>query len=258
MTITARRVDNDLWEATDGGSEPTVARVILRPDGRRQLVAEHDPHAGVLQALLSRVRTDVPGELVHEVDENDTEAMAVLRAAGFHVARTELTVMIALDGDRLRRLARVTDGAGIDLIGAADADLFRLRALDEAIREDIPGSEGWVWTPEGFAWETFSSDFDPATYRIAVEPSSGEYLGLLRVWMKSDGPAFGCLGVRRDRRGTRVAAVLVTDVFSTLLHRGFGSVRAGVDETNRASLGVVGRFEHRVITRSVELVHPGV
>lgn len=261
MAITVRRVDDDLWEAVDGASPPAALRTLLRPDGRRYLVLDRSRDdtggAGVIEALLRTIRADVAGELVHRVDEHGTPEAEVFRAEGFHPARTELTVEITLDGQRLGRLRRATVGAGLDLIGAADADLARLRALDEAIRVDIPGSEGWIWTPEAFAWETFGPDFDPATYRIAVDPSSGAYVGLLRVWMKPDGPVVGCLGVRRDRRGSRVTAMLVADVSATLLQRGHRTVRADVDALNRASLGVVGRFDHRVVRRTVELVHHG-
>lgn len=258
MTITTRRLGEDVWEATRNGSAPPVTlRTLRRPDGRTQLFVDSGRDRDAVAALLSLVRAAVPGELVQQVDDDDEAAIAASRSAGFHPGRTELTVEVVLDDDRLRRLARTVAQAGVDLIGAADADLPRLRALDETIRADVPGSDGWTWTPEGFVRETFGDDFDPETYRVAVDPASGEYLGLLRVWMKPDGPKVGCLGVRRDRRGTRVAAVLAADVFATVLARGESTVTADVDDTNRSVLGVIGRCEYRVLSRAAELVHPG-
>ena len=262
MAISLRRVTDECWEATDHSSTSMTVRGLRRPDSRVQLlVSLDDPvHARpeMLRVLLSSIRTDVPHELVHQADEDQAPWVAdVFREAGFYAAHTDLTVVITLDPRRLERLRRVTRAAEVDVIGAADTDLPRLRALDEAVRADIPGTDGWVWAPEDFVDETFNPDFDPATYRVAVDRPSGEYLGLLRVWMKPAGPVFGCLGVRRDRRGSRVGAVLVGDVLSTLLDRGFHTVRADVADTNRASLRVIGRFEHHVVKRAVEFVHSG-
>jgi len=45
--------------------------------------------------------------------------------------------------------------AGLDVLSAAGADITRLRLLDDALRQDVPGCEGWRWDAGEFRAETF-------------------------------------------------------------------------------------------------------
>ena len=79
--------------------------------------------------------------------------------------------------------------AELDVVSAADADITRLRLLDDALRQDVPGCQGWRWDTEQFRAETFGPFFDPATYLVAVDRASGQYAGLVRVGGTAPGRA---------------------------------------------------------------------
>ena len=78
---------------------------------------------------------------------------------------------------------------------ALSSALDRLRLLDDALRQDVPGAEGWRWAPEDFLSETFGPDFDPATYLVAMARGTGEYVGLVRVWIRRTGPRLGLMAM---------------------------------------------------------------
>lgn len=98
---------------------------------------------------------------------------------GFVQSRREGIFVIPTD-PRITGLADVAVPDEIVIISAASADEDDLRLLDEALRMDLPGSDGWVWDPGDFHEETFSEDFDPATYLVAVDAGGAGYVGLAR------------------------------------------------------------------------------
>ena len=89
--------------------------------------------------------------------------------AGFAVHRRESYYRIPTD-PAVTGLAGAVLPAGLDVLSAADADITRLRLLDDALRQDVPGSGGWRWDAGQFRAETFGPFFDPATYLVAACP----------------------------------------------------------------------------------------
>jgi RimJ/RimL family protein N-acetyltransferase len=129
-----------------------------------------------------------------------------------------------------------------------------LRLLDDLLRQDVPGSDGWRWDEKGFHEETYESpDFDPTTYLGAVD-GDGEYLGIARIWMKPQQPRLGFIGVRADWRRRGLARALVAAVLTVLHERGLPEVRTEVDETNVSSRTLLARFGGQTIATSLELV----
>ena len=78
-----------------------------------------------------------------------------------------------------------------------------------ALRQDVPGSDGWRNDPATFA-EQLRADpqFDPATYLIAVD-RSGAYAGLVRIWIRTAGPRLGLVAVRPAYRRQGLAMALL-------------------------------------------------
>lgn len=110
---------------------------------------------------------------------------------------------------------------------------------------------------EGFREETYESpDFDPATYLVALDRSSEE-IGIARVWMRSDGPRLGLIGVRANRRRKGVARALLAAVLAVVRERGPAEVRTEVDETNVPSRELLLSFGGRRVGSSLELVRDG-
>jgi hypothetical protein len=94
-----------------------------------------------------------------------------------------------------------------------------LRALDDALRQDVPGADGWVNDPYEFCEYTFDDrHFDPATYLVAVDDVNQAYAGLARVWNNPGRPPSG-----PDRRHAR----LPSNTASNALLLGIGARRTG-------------------------------
>jgi GNAT superfamily N-acetyltransferase len=108
--------------------------------------------------------------------------------------------------------------------------------LDNALRDEIPGSSGWLGTVGDLRAELSDDDFDPELYLIAEHTSTGSYDGLVRVWNRRPVPRLGCVAVRADWRRSRLTTALLTAVARVLAGRGVREVTAETDEENRASM----------------------
>ncbi len=266
--------DDDRWIAQLGGEPVGELRAQLRPDGRRFLRLPSDP--AVLEPLLTAALADLDrtadirgttgttgttgpadngrsaGAVCAIVDTRDGDAHRVLTGAGFVEVRREGTYRIPVPAEP----PAVVVADGVDVVSAGSVDLDRLRLLDDELREDIPGSAGWRWTPEQFRAETLDDPaFDPLTYLVAVDRATGAYVGLVRVWMNRE-PRVGCVAVLPAYRRTRVTAALLTAVLAELARRGVPSMIAEVSDGNRAPLALLARAGARRTSIDVELVRP--
>jgi RimJ/RimL family protein N-acetyltransferase len=148
---------------------------------------------------------------------------------------------------------------GLRVLSAADADVDALRALDELLREDIPGSDGWVNDPQEFVEYTFHPrHFDPAPYLVAVEDANGQYAGLVRVWNDPGQRQLGMIAVVTAHRRRGVARALIAAAFEPLHDLGVTAVSAEVDVTNAASQRLMSSMGARRTGGTVELIrHAG-
>jgi ribosomal protein S18 acetylase RimI-like enzyme len=144
--------------------------------------------------------------------------------------------------------------AGLGVLSAAAADITRLRLLDDALRQDVPGSAGWRWRTEEFRAETFGPFFDPATYLVAVDRASGEYAGLVRIWRSRAGPRLGLIAMLAQYRRHGAARALLGQAFAVLAARGAASVIGEVDDTNVASVSLLTGLGARRYGGNVELI----
>jgi predicted acetyltransferase len=231
---------------------------VLRPDGRLLVrpAAEWTPQAATAAAELA-TRRRVPA-LAH-VDARATVQHAVLTAAGFVESRREAVVAISVEA-ALEALADAPLPADVRLRSAADVDEDRLRHLDDALRHDVPGTSGWRSTPEEFRDHTFvDPDFDPRTYLVAIDRTSGEYVGLVRIWMGSQGSRLGMVGVRREQRRRGIASALIAKALRAVRSTGVGEVTMTYDLMNDASKAIAERLGGRLLSTNVELVYePGL
>ena len=130
-----------------------------------------------------------------------------------------------------------------------DADLERLRLLDEELRQDVPGTDGWRWTRDDFVAETYSF---PSVY--LVTPA---YDGICRVWLREPTPRLGFVGVRRQGRGCGLGRALVAAALGETNALGFSEVTTEIDVENAASQALFRSFGARRIGGFVELVRRG-
>jgi GNAT superfamily N-acetyltransferase len=137
-----------------------------------------------------------------------------------------------------------------DFLGLGDVDEDRLRLLDDELRQDTPGSDGWRWPADDFHEETFDS---PSIYLVAED-----YAGICRVWLDKSPPRLGFVGVRRDLRRAGLGRALVAAALGEVHALGHSHVSAEVDEANAASQQLFRSFGARRIGGIVELVRPSL
>jgi hypothetical protein len=153
---------------------------------------------------VTALADEVAHDLYVTVDEAAAEQRELFERLGFVVNRRESEYLIPTDPE-VTGLQGAALPAGYDVVRADGVEKDRLRLLDDALRQDVPATDGWRWDPAGFQAETFESPFfDPSTYLIAVERESGD-AGLVRVWNNPTRPQLGLIAVlpRHRRRGSQ-------------------------------------------------------
>ncbi|WP_112248617.1 GNAT family N-acetyltransferase [Kribbella monticola] len=244
MTITVTRSpDQEGWIASRDGAAIGELHPWLAPDRKLRLFfGDTEPTA--YEALIAKIN----GPCLTTVNEADRLAIDALVALGFTSVRREvqLEIPVTRTGFELP--------AGYRLISAADTGVRELMALDDALRSDVPGAEGWESDEASFREQTYDSPyFDPATYLVAVAPD-GSYAGLVRVWNGPRPlPRLGLIGVLRDHRRRGLARALVSAVLNVLADRGAVLVTAEADETNTASLTLLASFGATQVGAELEL-----
>lgn len=215
--------------------------MFVRPDGRSFVRVPADV-------------VDAPDRTLYSmVDEEDAEARERWEQLGFHVNRWESVYRVTTD-PAVTGLRDVETPRGFQFVSADRVDEDRLRLLDDALRQDVPGTDGWRWSEAAFHEETFCSEFDPATYLVAVEQATGEYVGLARLWNKLSGPRLGLLAVLPAYRRRGLARALLAPPLAVLHDRGEHGVLAEVDDTNVASVSLISGLGAKRIGGAIELV----
>lgn len=190
-------------------------------------------------------------EAIVTIDAGAADERRALEGAGFRVSRSEITVELGV-ARALIALATARLPTGIGARSAAEVDTDDLRHLDDELRQDVPGTSGWRSTAEEFRDDTFTDAFDPRTYLVAVDETTGELVGIVRIWMNRAGPRIGLWGVRRGLRRHGIAAALLAQALGAL-----GPSRPTVvtdyDVTNTASAALVAKLGGRETGRVLEL-----
>jgi ribosomal protein S18 acetylase RimI-like enzyme len=244
------------WVAERDGSAVGSAAVLVRPDGRC-FVGFRSCRAEAYRPLVEAIARQVGRDLHTELDEADAVGRERLQGLGFAVHRRDHLYLVPTD-PAVTGLAGVEAPAGFELVGADRVDEDRLRELDDELRRDVPGCDGWRWDREGFRRETYEApDYDPATYLVAVEVASGRCAGLVRVWNRPGGPRLGLVAVGRPFRRRGLARLLLARVLGVLHQRGEAWAAAEFDVTNAASNALLAGLGARRTGGSVELRRPG-
>jgi len=243
-----------VWRAFDGHQLAGSATAFLRPDDRWFVTFDTSQEESY-QPLLRAVAANTGSDLYAVADETDEHALETFTRLGFTLNRRESNLLIPTN-PQITGLHTFDEPEGIVIISAIDAYEDQLRLLDDALRQDVPGAAGWKWDPGDFHEETFDSQFNPATYLIAVEKDSGDYLGLVRVWDSPGRPRLGLIAILPPYRRRGLASVLLARAFRVLNERGTTEVTAEVDDTNSPSRSLLMRLGARRISGTIELVWP--
>jgi ribosomal protein S18 acetylase RimI-like enzyme len=243
MTITVTR-SGDQWIASRAGEVIGELHPWLAPDRKLRLFFDTtDPSA--YGALIA----EVDGPCLTTVDEADREALEALTALGFIPVRREVQLEIPVTrtafeppaGYRLISAAEVP--TGVRAVGTADTGVRDLMALDDALRADVPGAEGWESDETSFREQTYDSPyFDPDTYLVAVD-AGNSYVGLVRIWNGPRPlPRLGLIGVLSTHRRRGLARALISAALNVLATRGESIATAEADDSNTASRQLLNTF----------------
>lgn len=136
------------WEARDGADTVGVVRAGTRPD-RRTFLSFRDCRDDAYAPLLAQAAAELHRPLLYtSVHEKDEIWLRRLGDLGFVVSRRDHHYRIPVDPG-LFRLPDAAPPPGIMFISAADADLDRLRLLDDTLRNQTPGVRRVAVVPVG-------------------------------------------------------------------------------------------------------------
>lgn len=224
------------WFAYDGDMEVGELTAMVRPDGR--CFAFLRPGQSPADELLLATATEQTGRDLHaSLDEFNYLEIEWHNKLGFEVTGQESSYAIGVAG-AAAALRGAAVPAGLELISALDADEERLRLLDDDLRQDVPGTDGWRWDAAAFHEQTYGWDYDPALYLVAVEQASGRYAGLVRVWHHPRRTRLGLVAVRAEYRRRGLARALLAQVFGVLAEREIAEVVTEILDTNTAPLAL--------------------
>jgi ribosomal protein S18 acetylase RimI-like enzyme len=251
-----RVVDDCRWEARSSAGPAGQVVAWRRPD-RRVFVFFCDVVPEAYGPLVTAVDQDLGVELHTSVDLADERGFEHLCEVGFVPLRQESDYLIPVaEASEATGEARLADGYVFhNVLEIPEADL---RRLDDRLRQDVPGTDGWVWDEQGFREETYASEeFDPQLYWIVAQASTGELVGLVRVWNRTPRPRLGLIAVVADHRRRGIGRALLGQVMTTLRARRVETVVCEVDDTNDGSRRLVLGLGARRVGWSVEMLRPG-
>ncbi|HUH14346.1 MAG TPA: GNAT family N-acetyltransferase [Gaiellaceae bacterium] len=244
------------WLAFRGGDAVGAVTAWLRPDDRMFLdFACRNPAAygplteAAAEALRCRLHT--------LVDAAAGDAVAALEAAGFETELVQERFRIRFDR-ALALVDRAWVPRGFGVRRADEVEEERLFALDNALRRDTPGTDGWQGDRRWFHDELAEAPpFDPRAYLVAIDEGGGEYVGLARIWRNPAGPRFGLLGVLRRYRSTSIAAALLKQALTAASRWGHPTFTTETSPVNRVVYPRMQRLGAESLGRSLQLVRRG-
>lgn len=202
MTAEALRArDRKRWIAVHHEKIVAAAETLIRPDGRCFLrpVGDESAASSLAHEIVRELRRSV-----YAVAAEGSPLLGDLLAGGFATELTNEEFVVPFRA-ALRFVRRATVPGPYRLLPIAESDLDRLYALDNAVRNLVPGSDGWTGNRDWFDDELT----DRAAYWVAADLVTDKYVGLARMWRNPDGPRFGLIGVMPGHRRPSPAAALL-------------------------------------------------
>ncbi len=236
--VVARRTRHASWSLVRDGVTVATAAAVCRPD-RRWFVSVDAWRTEDTEPLVHAMIADLGHDLHTRIDGTDAEALELWSRFGFLPERHEVELVFSPDPSRTG-LVGVKIPAGLTLLSAAEADEAELRRLDDELRNDVPGTDGWVNDPGEFHDVTFDeAHFDPSTYLVALDADHRRFAGLVRIWTGRNHARLGLIGVAPPYRRRGLARALLAHALHPVHERGITVVTAEADDTNRASLDLL-------------------
>lgn len=239
--VVVRPTRTATWNLVRDGATVASAYAVCRPD-RRWFVSvdgwHDDDHDPLVHAMIS----DLAQDLHTRIDGSDAAALELWSRSGFEPDRRELEFLFSPDPERTGLVdARLPDG--LLLLSADEVDEVALRRLDDELRRDVPGSDGWVNDPAEFHDITFDElHDDPGSYLVAVDDERRQFAGLVRIWANQERSRLGLVAVTRPYRRRGLARAMLAAALRPLHERGIRHVMAEADDGNTAGLSLLARI----------------
>jgi RimJ/RimL family protein N-acetyltransferase len=251
--LVARLMRRAGWTALQGAENVGTASALMRPDGR-WFISIDTWDAEVFSALLDAIKSDLRQPLYVNLDAASDDERERWHAAGFKVARREYEYELAVES-ALTQLRDCAVPNGFVLVPADEVDEGELRRLDDALRQLIPGSDGWYNDPQEFRNYTFDErHFNAAVYLVAIDEPAERCAGLVRVWMDTGHPRLGMIGVLPSHQRRGLARAMLSTVFARLHQLGVQGVAAEADADNIASNALLSGIGGRQVGVTLELL----
>ena len=236
--VVARPTRRASWSLVRDGITVATASAVGRPD-RRWFVSVDAWRVEDTEPLVHAMIADLGHDLHTRIDGSDDDALELWSRFGFLPERSEIEFVFSPDPAQTG-LADVAMPTGLTLLSAADADETELRHLDEQLRNDAPGTDGWVNDPSEFHDQTFDeAHFDPETYLVALDPENRRFAGLVRIWTGRNHARLGLIGVAAPYRRRGLARALLAHALHPVHERGCAVVTVEADAGDRASLALL-------------------
>jgi len=220
-----RNRSRDRWIAIDAGKVVAAAETLLRPDHRLFASLRGEPSAA--PALARRVARAM-GTSLYAIGDEGSALAAALVSGGFSIEITNERFVVPFETAlRLVRRSSVPHRYALMDVGQCDHD--RLFDLDNAVRNLVPGTDGWTGNRDWFDDELT----DPASYWVATDRATDDYVGLARMWKNPSSPRFGLIGVLPEHRHPSPAAGLLRATLEEAATWGFETFTTETALTNR-------------------------
>lgn len=243
------------WNLVRAGDTVGSGYATSRPDGR-WFVSVDSWDDALYAPLLDAMSADLRHDLRTNISGADAPELARWRRFGFDVHRRQLEFEIAVD-PAVTGLGGAVLPAGIVLLSADAVDEDGLRELDDRLRADVPGTDGWRNDPQEFRERSFDERyFDPATSLVAVDDWRQDFAGLVRIWVGPTHARLGLIGTTPHYRRLGLARALLATAFAALHQRGVAVVTAEADATNAASLALLRGIGAGQTGETLELLRP--
>jgi len=189
------------------------------------------------------------------VDADARGAITALRGAGFVTELTSERFRIRFDS-ALAGLRRAWVPNGYSVVTAEAVDIDRLFALDNTLRHDVPGTDGWHGDRAWFRGElTEAPPLDPTAYLVGTHDATDELVALVRIWRNPSGPRLGLIGVVAKHRSTVIAAALLKQALTAASSWGHDTFVTETSLTNRVIYPRLDRLGAESLGQSLQMVH---
>lgn len=240
------------WLAVQGAQVVAAVSTWSRPDLRTFL--NFAGHRAAYPRLTEAVVEELRKPVHTSAAADDAELARLLRSAGLDIELVEERFRIRFD-EALARLRRAWAPPGLSIHPADSVDEEKLFNLDNRLRQDTPGTDGWRGNREWFHAELSESPpFDPSAYLVALDERDGGYVGLVRLWRNPTGPRLGLIGVVPEYRHTTIAAALLERVLRRASQWGHNTFTVDTSPSNRVIYKRMGLLGAKSLGQSYQLV----